>query len=107
MSCHTNKCKNLHICHDYLLNSKCSKFDFNGKCSHSHSLFTMHNQSVLKKNCLLLIKDEKAFDKIAQLIRFSKLKSSETLPHRFRRVFISEDNQQVDLTCAEVKFILF
>ncbi|CAM4861251.1 unnamed protein product [Rotaria socialis] len=102
MSCHTNECKNLHLCHDYVLNSKCSKFDFNGKCSHSHSLFTMHNQFVLKKRRPVLINDEAAFDKIAQLLRSSKFKSSETVPYRVRQISIPYDNQQAGLTSAEM-----
>ncbi|CAF3354852.1 unnamed protein product [Rotaria socialis] len=102
MSCHTNECKNLHLCHDYVLNSKCSKFDFNGKCSHSHSLFTMHNQFVLKKRRSVLINDEEAFDKIAQLLRSSKFKSSETVPYRVRQISIPDDNQQAGLTIAEM-----
>jgi hypothetical protein len=67
----------------------------------------MHNQFVLKKKRPGLINDDKAFGKIAQIIRSSKFKSSETVPNRVRQIFISDDNQQADLTNAEVKCILF
>jgi len=92
------------MCRDYLLNSKCSEFELNGKCSHSHSLFTRHNQRILEKKLKLSAADEGTFDTIAQLIRTSKSNSSEKISSRFERSLISDDDRAVVSRSKQVKF---
>lgn len=69
-SCDLSSCEKLHLCKDYLLNKNCSKFDQFGKCTHSHSLSTKHNKSILEK-LNLSTENEKLFDLIAHLIKIS------------------------------------
>ncbi len=92
------------MCRDYLLNSKCLEFESNGKCSHSHSLFTLHNQKILEKKLKLSATDEGTFDKIAELIRTSKSISSEKVSSRFERSLISDDDPTVVSRSKQVKF---
>ncbi len=86
------------MCRDYLLNNRCSEFEANGKCSYSHSLFTRHNQEILKK-LHLSAKDWKIFDKISELIRASEKQLSEG------KRSISDDDHEVEFRIKEVKFI--
>jgi len=65
------------MCCDYLLNSKCSQFELHGKCTHSHSFYTIHNQKVLTKKYRLSANDENIFEKVSKIIRNST--SEETL----------------------------
>jgi len=91
------------MCHDYLLNNQCSEFESNGKCSHSHSLFTHHNQRILKK-LNLSAKDDKTFDIISRMIRTSK---SNKVSSRFGQSTISDDDRDTKPTFRQVKFIYF
>jgi hypothetical protein len=89
------------MCRDYLLNNRCAEFETNGKCSHSHSLFTLHNQKILKK-LKLSIKDRETFDKISRLVRTSENKSS-----RVERSSIPDDDCRVEFRSKQVKLICF
>jgi hypothetical protein len=95
------------MCYEYLLNSACPEFDLNGKCSHSHSLFTIHNQKVLEKKLRLSAANDKTFDMIAELIRNSKSKSTEKGLSRFGRSTISDDDREAASTIRPVKLICF
>jgi len=94
------------MCRDYLLNKKCSEFEANGKCSRSHSLFTLHNQRILTK-LKLSAKDDKTFDTISQMIRTAKSDSSEKVSSRFGQSTISDDDRDIKPTIRQVKFICF
>jgi hypothetical protein len=90
------------MCRDYLLNKKCSEFELNGKCSRSHSLFTLHNQRILKK-LNLSTKDEEIFDKISGMIETSKSNSSEKKSVQFRQ----SNDRDIKSISRQVKFICF
>ena len=93
------------MCYEYLLNKKCEQFESNGKCSHSHSLFTRHNQRILDKKLGLSAEDEKAFETVAECIQ--KSKSSDKKSSRFGRFYITDDDRKTDFTNEMVnKFIL-
>jgi hypothetical protein len=59
------------MCREYLLTNECEIFKLRGKCFHSHSLFTQHNQKVLKHVFKLSANDEDTFDRVAKLIKKS------------------------------------
>jgi len=94
------------MCRDYLLNKKCSEFELNGKCSRSHSLFTLHNQRILKK-LNLSTKDEEIFDKISGMIETSKSNSSEKKSVQFRQSTILDNDRDIKSISRQVKFICF
>jgi hypothetical protein len=66
------------MCKNYLLNNDCSEFQLLGKCSHSHSLSTNHNEHILKKYNLSS-KDEQTFQLISRLIQLSLSNSSKII----------------------------
>ncbi|CAF2984539.1 unnamed protein product [Rotaria sp. Silwood2] len=101
-SCPSCACHNLHICRDYLLNSKCSKLNLKGKCSHCHSLFTVHNRLVLDTMFQSSAADQHEFDRVAQLVRTSEPNSSKLVSHRIGRLSISDDNYETDLTSGQM-----
>ncbi|CAF4131196.1 unnamed protein product [Rotaria sp. Silwood2] len=101
-SCPSCACHNLHICRDYLLNSKCSKLNLKGKCSHCHSLFTVHNRLVLDTMFQSSATDQHEFDRVAQLVRTSEPNSSKLVSHRIGRLSISDDNYETDLTSGQM-----
>jgi hypothetical protein len=88
------------MCYEYLLNKRCEQFESNGKCSHSHSLFTRHNQRILNKKLGLSAEDKQAFDTVAECIR--KSKSSEKKSGRFDRFSITDDDRKTELTSRMV-----
>ncbi|CAF1185528.1 unnamed protein product [Rotaria sordida] len=96
-SCPSLSCNNLHVCRDYLLNSKCLKLNLNGRCSHSHSLFTLHNRIILDRMPKLSVQNGDEFDRVAQLIRTSESNSSEMVSHSVGRLSISDDNHEIEL----------
>lgn len=69
-SCYSSSCDQLHICKDFLLNNICSIFNQYGKCSHSHSLSTKHNQYVIER-LKLPINNERTFEIISRVIKLS------------------------------------
>ncbi|CAF3976411.1 unnamed protein product, partial [Rotaria sp. Silwood1] len=86
-SCKSSSCEQLHICKDYILNTHCLQLNTYGRCSHSHSLLTTHNQFILEKYNLLE-NDEQTFQFISYLIQISL---SITNPSR---LFLQTNNQQ-------------
>ncbi|CAF4554552.1 unnamed protein product, partial [Rotaria sp. Silwood1] len=98
--CPSCSCSNLHICRDYLLNSKCSKLNSDGKCSHCHTLFTVHNRLILDK-FKSVSQDEQEFDRVAKFIRDSEANSSKTVSNHAGRLSISDDSSKVASTSGQ------
>jgi hypothetical protein len=94
----------LHICRDYLLKNKCSVFESNGKCSHSHSLFTRQNQKILDKKLHLSANDRDIFEKVSRLIQTSKSNSSDKPSSRSSHI---DDDREFESTDNQVKFICY
>jgi hypothetical protein len=92
------------MCRDYLLKKKCSEFELNGKCSRSHSLFTLHNQKILEKNLKLSAKHGDTFDRVSQLIQNSKSNSSERISSRSSYV---DDDREFESSGDQVNFICY
>ncbi|CAF1139371.1 unnamed protein product [Adineta steineri] len=93
-SCHSLTCEQLHICQDYILNNNCSQFQSLGKCSHSHSLSTDHNEKVLNKFSLSS-KDEDIFKFISRLTRLSLPSSSlPSLSSNQSKILVQSINKQ-------------
>jgi len=87
------------MCREYLLNNRCSEFELNGKCSHSHSLFTRHNQRILDRKLKLSAEDNDTFNKISELIKNSS---------RVERSSISDDDDHsIEFRNNQVKLICF
>ncbi|CAF0739301.1 unnamed protein product [Adineta ricciae] len=70
-SCQSSLCECFHLCGKYILENKCSQFEINGKCSHSHSFFTLHNAKILKRQYNLSLNDENIGKKLSNLIEYS------------------------------------
>ncbi|CAF0976457.1 unnamed protein product [Rotaria sp. Silwood1] len=98
--CPSCSCSNLHICRDYLLNSKCSKLNSDGKCSHCHTLFTLHNRLILD-NLKSVSQDEQEFDRVAKFIRDSEANSSKTVSNYAGRLSISDNSSKVASTSGQ------
>ncbi|CAF0967945.1 unnamed protein product [Rotaria sordida] len=87
-SCKSLSCQQLHICKDYILNKNCLELDKYGKCSHSHSLSTKHNHSIINQYNLSLDDNETTFQFISHLIQISLSIKNQS------RLFIETNNQQ-------------
>lgn len=92
------------MCRDYLLTNRCREFELNGKCTRSHSLFTLHNQKILEKRLKLSAKDENTFNTISRHIKNnSKSNSLGRIPSQTGRSSISNDDHRFELTSKQVK----
>ena len=88
------------MCSDYLLTMKCKTFELNGKCLHSHSLFTTHNEKILRRKYNLSADTENAFEVISDLIR--KSKSSERVSSRFEQPLTLFDDREDPLVSKQI-----
>ncbi|CAF0723972.1 unnamed protein product [Adineta steineri] len=89
-SCRLLGCNDLHMCAEYLLTSKCKQFELYGKCLHSHSFFTAHNQKILEKKYRLSLTDEHIFEKVSNMLQISmaeKLHSADKIPKKLHLSF--------------------
>ncbi len=71
------------------MNRTCSEFDTSGKCSHSHSLSTHHNEKILEKYNLSS-KDPRTFSLISRLIKLSLRNSSKIIVQTINKQTITD-----------------
>lgn len=60
------------MCRDYLLTNECSQFQRTGQCTRSHSLFTRHNQRVIKETLNISPSDTNAFEIVSKHVEQSR-----------------------------------
>lgn len=72
------------MCQDYLLTKKCSEFHRTGKCIRSHSLFTQHNQRIIRDTLNISPGDRDAFETVSEYVQKSRplMRSSIRTDHR-------------------------